>query len=191
MLRVWLRRPILERKRIVPFNSFPPSFTPSSHSQSSSQPRSKRELNFKFVSDWSMKRLGVEFEAYAQPNSYDSLLVSQPPMSSSSSSSQLRPTLGLLTPSLDFFDVEPVARPWKDIYSERSTVERNWCRSRYSVRTLQGHTDGVTCLQFSETLQHNSFRILITCDRTVRVWNIEASFEVRRLLGHMRAVRAL
>ncbi|KAJ8587619.1 hypothetical protein M405DRAFT_821274, partial [Rhizopogon salebrosus TDB-379] len=72
-----------------------------------------------------MKHLEVEFEPYAQSHSYDSLLVSQPPMSSSSSSSQLRPILGLLTPSLDFFDVEPVARPWKDIYSERSTVERN------------------------------------------------------------------
>ncbi|KAJ8580026.1 hypothetical protein M405DRAFT_835023 [Rhizopogon salebrosus TDB-379] len=58
-----------------------------------------------------MKRLEVEFEAYAQSHSYDSPLVSQPSMSSSSSSSQLRPTLGLLTPSLDFPDVEPVTRP--------------------------------------------------------------------------------
>jgi hypothetical protein len=88
-----------------------------------------------------MKRLEVEFEAYAKSHSYDSPLVSQPSMSSSSSSSQLRPTLGLLTPSLDFSDVEPVARPWKDVYSERSTVERYWRRGRYSVRTLRGHTD--------------------------------------------------
>jgi F-box/WD-40 domain protein MET30 len=139
-----------------------------------------------------MKCLEVEFEAYAQSHSYDSPLVSQPSMSSSSSSSsQLRPTLGLLTPSLDFSDVEPVARPWKDVYSERLTVERNWRRGRYSVRTLRGHTDRVTCLQFSETLQLPSFRILATCDRTVRVWNIETGFEVRCLRGHMRAVRAL
>ncbi|KAJ8586571.1 hypothetical protein M405DRAFT_935305 [Rhizopogon salebrosus TDB-379] len=68
----------------------------------SSQPRSKRELDFKFVSGRSMERLEVEFEAYAQSHSYDSPLVSQPSMSSSSSSSQLRLTLGLLTPSLDF-----------------------------------------------------------------------------------------
>jgi WD40 repeat protein len=168
-----------------------PPFTPSSHSQPSSQSRSKRELGFKFVSGQPMKRLEVEFEAYAQSHSYDSPLVSQPSMSSSSSSSQLRPTLGFLTPSLDFFDVEPVARPWKDVYSERSTVERNWHRGRYSVRTLRGHTHGVTCRQFSETLQHPSFHILITCDRTVRVWNIETGFEVRCLCGHMRAVRAL
>jgi hypothetical protein len=88
----------------------------------SSQPRSKRELDFKFVSGRPMKRLEVEFEAYAQSHSYDSPLISQPPMLSSSSSSQLRPTLGLLAPSLDFPDVEPVTCPWKDVYSERSTV---------------------------------------------------------------------
>ncbi|KAJ8587858.1 hypothetical protein M405DRAFT_863426 [Rhizopogon salebrosus TDB-379] len=111
--------------------------------QSSSQPLSKRILNFKFVSGRPMKRLEVEFVAYAQSHSYDIPLVSQPSMSSSSSSSQLRPTLGLLTPSLNFPDVEPVTRPWKDVYSECSTVERSWRRGRYPVRTLRGHTDGV------------------------------------------------
>ncbi|KAJ8580758.1 hypothetical protein M405DRAFT_833739 [Rhizopogon salebrosus TDB-379] len=60
-----------------------------------------------------------------------------------------------------------------------------------AVRTLRGYTDRVTCLQFSETLQHPSFHILITCDRTVRVWNIETGFEVRCLSAHMRAVWAL
>jgi F-box/WD-40 domain protein MET30 len=152
MLQVWLGLPILEKKRIVRFNSSPPSFTPASHSQSSSRPRFKRELNFKFGSSRPMKRLEVEFEAYAQSHLYDSPLVSQPSMSSSSSSSQLRPTLNVLTPSLDFPDVEPVTRPWKDVYSEHSTVERHWRRGRYSVRTLRGHIDRVTCLQFSETL---------------------------------------
>ncbi|KAJ8594423.1 hypothetical protein M405DRAFT_809114 [Rhizopogon salebrosus TDB-379] len=58
MLQVWLGLPILERKR-----------TPSS------QPRSKRELDFKSVSGRPMKRLEVEFEAYAKSHSYDSPLV--------------------------------------------------------------------------------------------------------------------
>jgi F-box/WD-40 domain protein MET30 len=114
-------------------------------------------------------------------------------MSSSSSSSQLCPTLDLLTPSLDFSDVEPVTHPWKDVYSEGSTVERNWRRSRYSVRTLRGHTDEVTYLQFSQTLQHPSFPILIagSCDHAVRVWNIETGLDVHCLRGHIRAVRTL
>lgn len=86
-----------------------------------------------------------------------------------------------------------MTRPWKDVYSERLTVERNWRRGRCLVRTLRGHTDGVLCLQFSETLQHPSFPILITgsYDRTVRVWNLESGMEVRCLRGHTRAIRAL
>ena len=86
-----------------------------------------------------------------------------------------------------------MTRPWKDVYSERLTVERNWRRGRCLVRTLRGHTDGVMCLQFSETLQHPSFPILITgsYDRTVRVWNLETGVEVLCLRGHTRAVRAL
>lgn len=90
-------------------------------------------------------------------------------------------------------DILPFTRPWKDVYSERLSVERNWRRGRCSVRTLRGHTDGIMCLQFDETLQHPSFPILITgsYDRTVRVWNIETGLEVRCLRGHTRAVRAL
>ena len=86
-----------------------------------------------------------------------------------------------------------ITRPWKDVYSERLTIERNWRRGRCTVRTLKGHTDGVMCLQFSETLQHPSFPVLITgsYDRTARVWNLETGTEVRCLRGHSRAVRAL
>jgi F-box and WD-40 domain protein MET30 len=84
-------------------------------------------------------------------------------------------------------------RPWKDVYSERLTVERNWRRGRYKVRTLKGHTDGVMCMQFSECLSHPSFPILITgsYDRTVRVWNMDTGQEVLVMRGHTRAVRAL
>jgi F-box and WD-40 domain protein MET30 len=87
-----------------------------------------------------------------------------------------------------------ITRPWKDVYSERLTIERNWRRGRCSVRTLKGHTDGVMCLQFAETLAHGpSCPILITgsYDRTVRVWNLETGAELRCLQGHTRAIRAL
>ena len=55
---------------------------------------------------------------------------------------------------------------------------------------MKGHTDGV---QFSETLSHPSFPILITgsCDRTARIWNLETGMEVACLKGHTRATRAL
>jgi F-box/WD-40 domain protein MET30 len=49
------------------------------------------------------------------------------------------------------------------------------------------------CLQFSETLQHPAFPILITgsYDRTARVWNMETGVELHCLRGHTRAVRSL
>ncbi|KAF8652707.1 hypothetical protein AX16_004211 [Volvariella volvacea WC 439] len=86
-----------------------------------------------------------------------------------------------------------ITRPWKSVYSERMTVERNWRRGRCTVRTLRGHTDGVMCLQYSETLSHPAFPVLITgsYDRTVRVWNMETGTELHCLKGHTRAVRAL
>jgi F-box/WD-40 domain protein MET30 len=84
-------------------------------------------------------------------------------------------------------------RPWKSVYSERLTVERNWRRGRCSVRTFKGHTDGVMCLQYREALVAPSFPVLITgsYDRTVRVWNMETGKELHCLKGHARAVRAL
>ena len=49
------------------------------------------------------------------------------------------------------------------------------------------------CLQFSETLSHPAFPVLITgsYDRTVRVWNLETGVELHCLKGHTRAIRAL
>ena len=89
--------------------------------------------------------------------------------------------------------LESLTRPWKDVYSERMTIERNWRRGRCTVRTLEGHTDGIMCLQFNETLSHPAFPVLITgsYDRTVRVWNLETGVELHCLKGHERAVRAL
>lgn len=88
---------------------------------------------------------------------------------------------------------QALTRPWKDVYCERLRIERNWRRGRCTVRTLQGHTDGVMCLQFDETLSHPAFPVLITgsYDRTARVWNLETGTEVHCLTGHTRAVRAL
>ncbi|KAG6829668.1 hypothetical protein H0H92_003911 [Tricholoma furcatifolium] len=105
------------------------------------------------------------------------------------------PSYALLTanPSVPALASQSLTRPWKDVYSERMTIERNWRRGRCTVRTLKGHTDGVMCLQFNETLSHPAFPVLITgsYDRTVRVWNMETGVELHTLKGHTRAVRAL
>ncbi len=104
-----------------------------------------------------------------------------------SSSALVAPT------SPEALDKPSITRPWKDVYSERMTVERNWRRGRCTVRVLKGHTDGVMCLQFNENLSHPAFPVLITgsYDRTVRVWNLETGAELHCLRGHTRAVRCL
>ena len=82
----------------------------------------------------------------------------------------------------------PKCRPWKDVYSERLVVERNWRNNKCTVRTLKGHKDGVMCVQFCESknrLMSGSY------DRTVHVWNLETGELVQVLKGHMRCVRAL
>ena len=87
----------------------------------------------------------------------------------------------------------PRTRPWKVVYCERMAVEVNWRRGRCKTRTLTGHTDGVMCLQFHESLSHPSFPVLISgsYDRTVRVWNMETGEQLHCLKGHRLAVRAL
>lgn len=81
-----------------------------------------------------------------------------------------------------------IKRPWKDVYSERLVVERNWRNNNYKVLTLRGHTDGVMCVQFDEIL-----KIVVTgsFDKTVRVWDLETGQLRQTLTGHSRCVRAL
>lgn len=84
-------------------------------------------------------------------------------------------------------------RPWKSVYCERLAIEMNWRKGLYTSKLLTGHTDGIMCLQFSESLSHPSFSIVITgsYDRTARVWNLETGEELRILKGHTRGVRCL
>ncbi|KAI8338308.1 quinon protein alcohol dehydrogenase-like superfamily [Choanephora cucurbitarum] len=82
----------------------------------------------------------------------------------------------------------PIRRPWKDVYSERLMVERNWRNNKYQLKVLSGHTDGVMCVQFcdaSNVLMTGSY------DKSVRIWNLETGELIRTLTGHTRCVRAL
>lgn len=185
--------PILEKKRVVRL----PSPTPSSPSPSPSIPRSPQpspsptlptahpSLSLKRPTD---DRTDLPTPPLKRQRSEDTA-------PSNSASSLIAPFSSLLTSPLTTTDLTSpsVTRPWKDVYSERMTIERNWRRGRCTVRTLKGHTDGIMCLQFSETLQHPAFPVLITgsYDRTVRVWNMETGIELHCLRGHTRAVRAL
>lgn len=180
--------PILERRRTVRVQSSSPCPSPAPL-------HAKRELEDD--NNHSVRPLKRQRSESSQ---FPSSSISQPPLlrsrdshSSQSSSSTFDPSTSLLVPSSPGPTIDALTRPWKDVYSERLTIERNWRRGRCTVRTLKGHTDGVMCLQFSETLSHPSFPILITgsYDRTARVWNLETGMEVACLKGHTRAVRAL
>lgn len=80
-------------------------------------------------------------------------------------------------------------RPWKDVYSERLVVERNWRRNISTTKVFKGqHSAGITSIQFCEAQN-----ILITgsYDKTAIVWNLETGEVLRQLKGHARAIRAL
>lgn len=191
--------PILERRRALRISPSSPSPSPSIYHPSSQHV--KRELDHDVSgSEQPAKRLRL---SAAPSDSSDSSLPIQSPVPSSSShpainsahllDSSRTSTPNPLVPSASGPQAPALTRPWKDVYCERLTIERNWRRGRCTVRTLKGHADGVMCLQFSETLSHPAFPILITgsYDRTARVWNLETGRELHCLTGHTRAVRAL
>ncbi|KAK7023724.1 quinon protein alcohol dehydrogenase-like superfamily [Favolaschia claudopus] len=164
--------PILEKKR---------TYHRKSPSPGTDSDTGKRPLPDMCNSSRPFKRQRVELEA--PQDDFNSLTVADD-----------EPSYSLFAPSRPVLErQESVTRPWKDVYSERLTIERNWRRGRCKVRTLKGHTDGVMCLQFNETLSNPDFPVLITgsYDRTARVWNLETGVELHCLKGHTRAVRAL
>ncbi|KAF8964651.1 WD40-repeat-containing domain protein [Flammula alnicola] len=186
--------PVLEKKRAYRLKSKSPCPSPALPLPSSTQPPSlKRCAQDQDSSDLlspPVKRQRSESESPEIPS------VNDTPSSSSTPSHTQDPELlssTLVAPDPSESSPPSVTRPWKDVYSERMTIERNWRRGRCTVRTFKGHTDGVMCLQFSETLSHPAFPVLITgsYDRTVRVWNLETGAELQCLKGHTRAVRAL
>ncbi|PPQ72486.1 hypothetical protein CVT24_003249 [Panaeolus cyanescens] len=194
--------PVLENKRVRPRICKSPSPGPASALSPPTQPSiSEHSHSLKRAVDDASDSRPAKRQRSECPNDPSiSIDTSSSSSSSSSSTTLLTPDNGLSgaeRPSsqavVQQAQAPSVTRPWKDVYSERMTVERNWRRGRCSVRTFKGHTDGVMCLQFSETLSHPSFPVLITgsYDRTVRVWNLETGAELHCLKGHTRAVRAL
>ena len=190
--------PILERRRACrPKSSSPcpsPSplpFSPPSHLQPTASTSLKRNAqDSSHILSPPMKRQRSEGTLPEMSSVVHNTISSFTPNSSVDANS-FPSSLLALHPSLP--QIPSVTRPWKDVYSERMTIERNWRRGRCTVRTFKGHTDGVMCLQFSETLSHPAFPVLITgsYDRTIRVWNLETGVELHCLRGHTRAVRGL
>ena len=194
--------PILEKRRPIqlPSTSASPCPSPVGFPQTTSHAHLKRRLDedaADAVGASAAKKTRTDVnEGHSRPATPVPSSSQSQTASVSTPSAITVPNNPLLAPPPSDSPTPPVnikTRPWKHVYCERLTVERNWRRGRCTVRTLQGHTDGVMCLQFSETLTHPSFPVLITgsYDRTARVWNLETGTEVHCLSGHTRAIRAL
>ncbi|EPS38319.1 hypothetical protein H072_7926 [Dactylellina haptotyla CBS 200.50] len=77
-------------------------------------------------------------------------------------------------------------RLWKDVYSERYKVESNWRRGRYQSKIFRGHENGIVCIQFDDAIVATG-----SYDRTIKIWDLETTAEIRTLRGHTNCVRAL
>ncbi|CAG2220949.1 FBXW7 [Mytilus edulis] len=77
---------------------------------------------------------------------------------------------------------------WKKVFAERYRLRQNWLNGRCTVRTFEGHSQGISCVQFDDT------RIVSgSSDKTIKVWNIRtnAPWSVQTLVGHSGTVRCL
>lgn len=77
---------------------------------------------------------------------------------------------------------------WKGLFADRFRLQNNWIKGRCNIRTFEGHTQGVSCVQFDET------RIVSgSSDKTIKLWNIRTNspWAVQTLVGHSGTVRCL
>uniref|UniRef100_A0A158R5C8 F-box domain-containing protein n=1 Tax=Syphacia muris TaxID=451379 RepID=A0A158R5C8_9BILA len=83
---------------------------------------------------------------------------------------------------------------WKEAFSERYRLYRNWHAGRCVVRTFQGHSQGISCVQFDDE------RIVSgSSDGTIRLWDIRdrrsstvyGRLGTMTLTGHSDIVRCL
>lgn len=77
-------------------------------------------------------------------------------------------------------------RPWKSVYRDRFKVGSNWKYGRCSIKTFNGHQNGITCLQFNDGILATG-----SYDATIKIWDIDTGQEIRTLTGHDMGIRTL
>ncbi|KAK7530434.1 sulfur metabolite repression control protein-like protein SconB [Phyllosticta citricarpa] len=88
--------------------------------------------------------------------------------------------------SQDSYFSQRTKRPWKDVYKDRFKVGTNWKYGRCSTKVLRGHTNGIMCLQFDDSIIATG-----SYDATIKIWDVESGKEMRTLTGHTAGVRCL
>jgi F-box/WD-40 domain protein MET30 len=106
-------------------------------------------------------------------------------LSASSPRAKKQCTTGVGGATDPYFDKQQF-RPWKDVYRDRFKVGTNWKYGRCATKIFRGHTNGVMCLQFDDSILATG-----SYDSTIKIWDIETGNELRTLRGHTLAIRAL
>jgi len=77
---------------------------------------------------------------------------------------------------------------WRQVFVERFKLRRAWLGGQCHVRTFEGHSGGISCVQFDGT------RIVSgSHDSSIKVWNVKTNspWSVMTLVGHSGEVRCL
>jgi len=77
---------------------------------------------------------------------------------------------------------------WRQVFVERYKLRRSWMGGQCHVRTFEGHSGGISCVQF------DGGRIVSgSHDKTIKVWNVKTNspWSVITLAGHSGEVRCL
>ncbi|KAN0095516.1 WD40 repeat-like protein [Hyaloscypha variabilis] len=141
------------------------------------------------LNEWSPKltpipdeRIGRDFVALNGSLKRNADSFSSDELADTSPEASKRPCLG----SQDSYLVKQKFRPWKDVYKDRFKVGTNWKYGRCSMKIFRGHTNGIVCLQFDDTILATG-----SYDTTIKIWDIATEKCIRTLRGHTSGVRAL
>jgi len=77
---------------------------------------------------------------------------------------------------------------WRQVFVERFKLRRAWMGGQCHVRTFEGHTGGISCVQFD-----GSRIVSGSHDKTIKVWNVKTNspWSVMTLAGHSGEVRCM
>jgi WD40 repeat protein len=73
-----------------------------------------------------------------------------------------------------------------DLYKHLARVEHNMRAGKFKFQRLTGHRGFINCL-----LVHGDWLISAASDRTIKIWNLKSSKELKTLVGHLDSIDSL